>query len=78
MDRLSQELTPRQVDEWRAFERIEGYPLGARGDWYRQALAISKQGQDPKAFLTWGDNQKTRSFADFKKAYPFMFPKKES
>jgi hypothetical protein len=77
VDRLAQQLTPRQVLEWRAFERIEGYPLGSRGDWYRQALAASKEGQHPQAFMPWTRSgaKGTRPFAQFKKTNPFLFKK---
>lgn len=78
MDRLAQEITPRQVLEWRAFERVEGIPLGSRGDWLRQALAVSRDGRDPKTFQPWHREAVTRPFAEFKKSYPFMFPRKES
>lgn len=37
-----------------------------------QALAVSRDGRDPKTYMPWRE-QPTRPFSDFKKAYPFMF-----
>jgi len=42
----------------------------------RQALAVSKDWKNPETYMPWQRETRTRSFADFKKAYPFMFPSK--
>lgn len=41
----------------------------------RAAIAVSKNGRLPKSYMPWLDAP-TRSFADFKKAHPYMFQKK--
>jgi len=37
VDYLAQVLSSHQLEQWLAFERLEGYSIGARGDWERSA-----------------------------------------
>lgn len=41
VDAVMQQMTSAQLEEWRAFERIEGFSIGARGDWERSANLAS-------------------------------------
>lgn len=40
-ERMGAALSARELAEWQAFERLEGYSLGDRGAWERTALLAS-------------------------------------
>jgi hypothetical protein len=69
------ELTSRQLAEWMAFERAEGFSLGARGDWERAAMA--RAGVEPRKFLRW-QQESVKPFKDFAAHNPHFYRRRKA